>query len=142
MLIWYCFMVWCLSKQGTTQNGPLHCMHKYRLCFHCSCLWQTMQRRFGLSLLLVGGISIKNCLSVRRKRFPFKLGLSPLHSADDFTTVPYFSTICWTYFLWKFNVFNLTHFFLRMMWSLNEDMFIRCIKCFLYQFFIHLRSVG
>ena len=70
-------MVWYRSKQGTTQNASLHCLHKYRLSFRCSCLWQTMQRRVGLSFVSVGGISIKKCPSVRRKGFPSKLVLPP-----------------------------------------------------------------
>ena len=134
-------MVWYRSKQGTTQNASLHCLHKYRLSFRCSCLWQTMQRRVGLSFVSVGGISIKKCPSVRRKGFPSKLVLPPLRSTDDFTTVPYFTTICLTNFVRKFNAFNLPPFFLCMMWVLNEDMFIKCMKCFLCHFFIRLRSV-
>ena len=109
-------MMWYRSKQETTQSGSLHWLHKYRLSIRCLCLSQTMQRHVGLSFLWVGGIRIKKCLSVRRNAFLSKLGLPPLRSTDDFTSVPYFSTICLTNFMRKFNASNLPLFILCEHW--------------------------
>ena len=95
-----------------------------------------MQRRVGLSSLSVGGINIKKCIFFRWKGFPSKLGLPRPRLTHDFTS------ICSTNFVWKINASNLPPLFLCVMFALNEDMFIRYMKCFLYHFFICLCSVG
>ena len=93
-----------------TRDCSLHCLPKYRISFRCSCLWQTVPRLVGLSFLSVGEISIKKYLSVRRKGFPSKLDLPPLRSTNGFAFTPYFSTICSTNFVRKFNASNLPPF--------------------------------
>ena len=108
-------MVWYRLKQGTTQNGWFHCLHKYRLPFRCSCLWETMQRRVDLSFLSVGRISIRKCFSVRQKVFPSKLGLPPrrykLMILLRFRTFRQFDQFCD-----QFNVSNLPPFFVSSEW--------------------------
>ena len=98
------------------QNSSLHCLHKHQLSFavhvHAGDKLYNIMLAY-LSYPVVELVSNVYLLDRRglQKGFPSKLGLPPLHLTDAFTMVLYFSTICSTNVVQKFNVSNLFPFF-------------------------------